>query len=135
MGETCQRGHRRLYQPVAGCVVKARDQPETAAVAFVGIFVESAVLSVHAWALALIGSGRQARAAEGKFRGLKTSRQFVRSGDPQDLDGPRMSSQDRVRAGLPQASGSTVIHRHYDSIIPAHQTLASAALEMPPPGI
>ncbi len=55
-----QRGHCGLHQPVAGLIVEAGDQPEATAVAFVGVFVESAVLSVHAWALGLSSSGRQA---------------------------------------------------------------------------
>ena len=82
------------HQPVARLVVEVGDQAKPAAVAFVGVLVESAGLERACVGLALIFSGRQRRCRRRQVsRRLQPSRQFMRSGDPQDLAGPRMSSR------------------------------------------
>jgi hypothetical protein len=47
MGEADERADRRAHQGVARRIVQARDQAKAAAVALVGLFIESGGRSVH----------------------------------------------------------------------------------------
>ena len=126
MGQAVERGHGGAHQPVARTVVQTCDQPEAAAVALVGVLIESRVRRAWRWPRCNLerGSacapGQSLPQAQGltAIQALKEIRRTVRSANEQPRpDGGGALPIDRL--------SYTITMR---SIIPARDELARVDL-------
>jgi hypothetical protein len=77
--EAVERAHGRAHQPVARRIVEAGDQPEAAAVALVGVLVESQSPGVHGAGLDVsLKYGRPAQTVRPRLVRAMTAKQALK---------------------------------------------------------